>query len=105
LVVASFVHPDLKDVCLAAALHALADPVRLGIVASLDGCAAALNSTAACPGAPKSTLSNHMAVLRAAGLVETTAQGRDRMNRLRRAEFDGRFPGLLNAILANRTAA
>lgn len=97
-----FVHPDLKDVSLAAALHALADPVRLEIVARLIECPC-LNSTASCPGTtPKSTLSNHFNVLRSAGLIETNAEGRERINRLRRADFDARFPGLLDSILANR---
>ncbi|MCW4461599.1 helix-turn-helix domain-containing protein [Sphingomonas sp. BT-65] len=97
------VHPDLKDVSLAAALHALADPVRLDIVAKLVECPC-LNSTASCPttGIPKSTLSNHFNVLRAAGLIETSAEGRERINRLRRADFDARFPGLLDSILANK---
>jgi DNA-binding transcriptional ArsR family regulator len=96
------VHPDLKDVSLAAALHALADPVRLDIVAKLAE-ATCLNATASCPGStPKSTLSNHFNVLRAAGLVETSAEGRERINRLRRADFEARFPGLLATVLANK---
>jgi DNA-binding transcriptional ArsR family regulator len=101
-VMPAFVHPDLKDVCLSAALHALADPTRLEIVAALASCCDQLNSSASCPGTPKSTLSNHLTVLRAAGIVKTEAKGRDRMNRLRREEFDARFPGLLDTVLANR---
>ncbi len=97
-----FVHPDLKDVSLPAALHALADPLRLEIVARLTECEV-LNSTASCvDGTPKSTVSNHLNVLRAAGLIESRAEGRDRLNRLRREEFDKRFPGLLDSVLANR---
>ena len=97
-----FVHPDLKDVSLAAALHALSDPLRLEIVARLVLCPC-LNASAACiEGTPKSTISNHLNVLRAAGLVETSAEGRERINRLRRADFDARFPGLLDSILANK---
>lgn len=96
------VHPDLKDVSLAAALHALADPVRLDIVAKLVECPC-LNSSASCPtGTPKSTLSNHFNVLRSAGLISTSAEGRERINRLRRTDFDARFPGLLDSILANK---
>jgi DNA-binding transcriptional ArsR family regulator len=96
------VHPDLKDVSLAAALHALADPVRLQMVEKLaeESC---LNASTTCTGGtPKSTVSNHLNVLRAAGLVETSATGRERINRLRRAEFEARFPGLLAAVLANK---
>ena len=53
---------------------------------------------------PKSTLSNHLKVLRAAGLVETNQHGREMINTLRRDEFDRRFPGLLNAVLVNQDA-
>lgn len=96
------VHPDLKDVSLAAALHALADPVRLDIVRRLVA-SPCLNTGTACEqGTPKSTISNHLNVLRSAGLVETRVEGRERINRLRRADFDARFPGLLEAILANK---
>ena len=103
-VMPALVHPDLANVSLGAALHALADPVRLGMVARL-----AEVETVTCGGAvtpqacvPKSTLSNHLAVLRGAGLIETVARGREKVNTLRRAEFDARFPGLLEAVLGNR---
>jgi len=96
------VHPDLKDVSLAAALHALADPVRLDIIARLVECPCLNASTACAGGTPKSTISNHLNVLRAAGLVETSVEGRERINRLRRADFDARFPGLLDSVLANK---
>lgn len=96
------VHPDLKDVSLSAALHALADPVRLDIVGRLIANECLNASTACAGGTPKSTISNHLNILRAAGLVETRVEGRERINRLRRADFDARFPGLLESILANR---
>jgi DNA-binding transcriptional ArsR family regulator len=96
------VHPNLKDVSLAAALHALADPVRLDIVARLVECPCLNASTACAQGIPKSTISNHLNVLRAAGLIETSADGRERINRLRRVDFDARFPGLLDSVLANK---
>lgn len=96
------VHPDLKDVSLAAALHALADPVRLDIVAKLVECSCLNASTACAQGTPKSTISNHLNVLRAAGLIETSAEGRERINRLRCADFNARFPGLLASVLANK---
>lgn len=103
--VPALVHPDLASVSLSAALHALSDPVRLEMVGRLAATTDRLNCAAACcpqMNVPKSTLSNHLAVLRAAGLVETAAAGREKVNRLRRNEFDGRFPGLLDAVLANR---
>ena len=96
------VHPDLKDVSLAAALHALADPVRLDIIARLVECPCLNASTACTDGTPKSTISNHLNVLRAAGLVETRVEGRERINRLRCEDFNARFPGLLPAVLANK---
>ena len=96
----SLVHPDPKDVTLAAALHALADPVRLDIVRRLDtegemNCARAMP----CDTVPKSTRSNHFRILRAAGMIETRKAGRDYLNRLRRDEVDRRFPGLLDTVL------
>jgi DNA-binding transcriptional ArsR family regulator len=97
-----FVHPDLKDVGLSVALHALADPVRLAMIARLaDG--ESLNCTATCPqqAIPKSTLSNHFKVLRSAGLVETRAEGREMISHLRKEAFEARFPGLLATVLAN----
>ena len=98
-----FTHPRLEDVPLELALHALADPNRLDMVARLAGTEQLSCTYAApCDSIPKSTLSNHLKLLRAAGLIETTRAGREMINRLRREEFERRFPGLLDAILANR---
>lgn len=100
-----FTHPRLDDVPLDLALHALADENRLGMVARLAA-AERLSCTdaAPCDTIPKSTLSNHLKLLRSAGLIQTTQAGREMINTLRRAEFDQRFPGLLAAVLANRPA-
>lgn len=100
----SFVHPSLDDVALPVALHALADPVRLEMVRNLIA-SPALTCTATCPTIPKSTLSNHFRVLRQAGLVRTSSEGREARNALRREEFDRRFPGLLEAVLAQADPA
>jgi DNA-binding transcriptional ArsR family regulator len=100
-----FTHPRLEDVPLDLALHALADPNRLGMVARLanaDGLSC--TGTAPCETIPKSTLSNHLKLLRAAGLIETSQVGREMINTLRRGDFDRRFPGLLDAVLANQPA-
>lgn len=96
-------HPPLDAVTLGAALHALSDPARLDMVARLDA-AERLNcgGVSPCSTIPKSTLSHHLAVLRAAGLIETVSAGREKINTLRREAFDARFPGLLATVLANR---
>lgn len=79
-------------------LHALGDPVRLGIVRQLardgDSSCAALDG-----GRPKSTMSHHFRVLRDAGLVQTRNQGTTHINALSRASVDAAFPGLLAAVL------
>ena len=49
-----------------------------------------------------STLSHHLNVLREAGVVETHADGKRRLNTLRRAQLDGSYPGLLDSVLARR---
>lgn len=100
-----FTHPDLKDVTLDAVLHALADPGRRAIVQALAADSAANGQGLACGEAapahlPKSTMSHHYSVLRAAGLVRATKVGPAVIHALRRDELDARFPGVLSAILA-----
>ncbi|WP_406865015.1 transcriptional regulator [Streptomyces sp. HUAS MG47] len=91
-------HPD--DVPVLTALSALADPVRLTLVREL---ADSEDWSRACGSfdvpVGKAALSHHFTVLRAAGLVEQRDQGPKRVNRLRREEFDTRFPGLLDLVL------
>ena len=92
------VHP--RDVAIETALTALADPVRLSIVRCV---AEARDWELPCGsfevGVGKATLSHHFTVLREAGLVEQRDEGARRTIRLRRAEFDERFPGLLGLVL------
>ena len=98
-----FEHPDIASVELPTVLRALADPVRLDTIRRLAACedAPGLNCSTGmpCPDIPKATRSNHYKVLRAAGLVQTEKRGRDVLNRLRQAELERRFPGLLDAVL------
>ena len=101
----SFIHPRLDDVPLAAALHALADPCRLAIVRRLAEERELSCSAAAHIEVPKSTLSNHFRILRGAGLIRTRSAGRDHLSTLRREEFEARFPGLLDAVLAQPAEA
>jgi hypothetical protein len=72
-----FTHPRLEDVPLDLALHALADPNRLAMVARL-----AATERLSCTGAAPCEM----------------------INTLRRSDFDRRFPGLLDVVLANRIA-
>jgi len=91
-------HPD--DVPVLTALAALADPVRLTLVREL---ASSAEWSRACGSfdvpVGKAALSHHFTVLRGAGLVEQRDEGPRRVNRLRRTEFDARFPGLLDLVL------
>jgi DNA-binding transcriptional ArsR family regulator len=100
----AYPHPNIDDVAVEHVLHALSDPVRLDIVRQLarDGEAtcAALDG-----GRPKSSMSHHFRVLRGAGLVHTRIAGVQHMNTLRRDELNGRFPGLLDAVLKARSEA
>jgi DNA-binding transcriptional ArsR family regulator len=101
---ARFIHPNLNDVPLVSLLHALSDPARLKIVKVLDEDRAAQGEGLSCNGAapeglPRATVSNHFTILRNAGLVEARKDGTKVIHRLRRAEVDTRFPGLLDAVL------
>ncbi|WP_433237102.1 ArsR/SmtB family transcription factor [Streptosporangium sp. CA-135522] len=92
------VHPD--DVPVLEAFAALADPVRLQLVREL---AASEDWSRSCGTfdvpVGKAALSHHFAVLRSTGLIEQRDAGAKRVNRLRRPEFDRRFPGLLDLAL------
>ena len=93
-------HPDTADIELASVLHALADPVRLGIVSRLAATGAEpcgdINDDIALH---KSTLSHHYRVLREAGITRTSADGRTRVVRLRADDLEQRFPGVLPAVV------
>ncbi|MEU1472775.1 helix-turn-helix transcriptional regulator [Streptomyces sp. NPDC005761] len=94
------VHTDPADVSVLGALSALADPVRLQLVRELAG---SEDWTRSCGSfdvpVGKAALSHHFSVLRGAGLVEQRDMGPKRVNRLRREEFEARFPGLLHLLL------
>jgi DNA-binding transcriptional ArsR family regulator len=82
-------------------LHALSDPVRLDIVRQLAGCSGGAELTCGQIEVPvtKSTASHHFKTLYEAGIVSEREQGRSKFMRLRRAELDNRFPGLLDSVL------
>lgn len=96
-------HPAIGDVTVEGILHALSDPVRVVIYASI--------AAADCPRTcstflkiseqdiPKSTLSQHFKALREAGLIRGERRGVEMHNTSRCTEIQKRFPGLLMAIL------
>lgn len=79
-------------------MHALADPVRLGLVRLLaDGHEVGWGELDV-PVAP-STLSYHLKVLRSAGLTRTRKEGTRCFVHLRCDELEAAFPGLLPTTL------
>jgi len=99
-------HPERVDIQLPAVLHALSDPVRLMIVASLDeGHDLAPTCVSIALPVTKSTCTHHFKVLREAGVIHQRPDGTSRRNTLRREDLDARFPGLLDAVLAAAPAA
>src|ERR1700682_641720 len=96
-------HPHIDDVTVTGILHALSDPVRLGIVGKLLKAPAGMNCTEATLklnlALPKSTCSQHYRILREAGLIVSERRGVDLSSRVRAAELGVCFPGLLASIL------
>lgn len=96
--------PAVADIELVEVLKALSDPVRLVVLASLaDGELHSCNPELLGVDVHKSTLSHHLKVMREAGVTSTALHGRNRGVRIRRAELDSRFPGLLDGLLAGIT--
>jgi DNA-binding transcriptional ArsR family regulator len=92
-------HPARDQIELAAVLHALSDPVRLRIVASLAAQECAQTTGSIEVPVSKSTCTHHFRVLREAGLIKQHQEGTARMNELRIEDLDARFPGLLKTVL------
>ncbi len=92
--------PTREELELVDVLQALADPVRLQIVRTLD----ASDGAIACHelGLPvsKSTGSHHLKVLREAGVVTAHVDGTRKYHTLRHDDLETRFPGLLDSVLA-----
>ncbi|WP_313536086.1 helix-turn-helix domain-containing protein [Sphingomonas sp.] len=86
-----------------AILHALSDPARAAIFATImrTGCGKACSAVAAVGdrAIPKSSLSNHFKVLREAGLIRSERHGVEVRNHPRWEEVEARFPGLLPGII------
>jgi DNA-binding transcriptional ArsR family regulator len=96
-------HPAPEDITVEGILYALSDPVRVAIYADL----ACRNDTQTCSTfrtvsdrpIPKSTLSQYLRILRENGLVRAERHGVEMRLTPRCAEIEGRFPGLISAIL------
>jgi DNA-binding transcriptional ArsR family regulator len=92
------VHPPTETLDLLDVLHALADPTRMTIVATLQSA-----PERACGTFPvevaASTLSHHFRVLREAGLIHQRDDGNRRWTSLRAADLEERFPGLVDTIV------
>jgi DNA-binding transcriptional ArsR family regulator len=94
----------VEQLTLVDVLRALADPVRLRIIARLGD-----DEYHSCTieeyglEIHKSTLSHHFKTLREAGVTSTVVHGRNHGVKLRRSDLDSRFPGLMGAVLAETT--
>lgn len=96
-------HPDMAQVELIDIMYALSDPTRLEIVTRLANEKHAMTCGQLDLDRPKSSMSHHFKILRAAGLVRTIIEGTEHMNSLRMAEIEKKFPGVLKSILKNIT--
>ncbi|MDQ3579066.1 MAG: metalloregulator ArsR/SmtB family transcription factor [Actinomycetota bacterium] len=90
--------PAQEQLTLSSVLHALSDPTRMAVVAQLadanEMSCGHLHVTVA-----KSTLSQHLRVLREAGVTHTRPDGNQRWLSVRRGDLDQAFPGLLDSVL------
>ncbi|MER5185288.1 helix-turn-helix transcriptional regulator [Streptomyces sp. NPDC002896] len=91
-------HPATADLNLFAVMAALSDPVRLSIVLTLSRQSEVFCGSFELP-VNKSAASRHFRVLREAGVIHQRDEGTRRMNTLRRADLDARFPGLLDLVI------
>ena len=91
-------HPERDAIELSAVLQALSDPMRLIVVIALSDGDERTCKSIDLP-VVKSTCTHHFRVLREAGVIRQRHEGTSRMNSLRRADLDARFPGLLDAVL------
>ena len=92
---------DLASIDVLTVLQALSDPVRLAIVRQLASCGDSSGLMCHQLELPvtKSTGSHHLKTLHRAGITAEREQGVCKYIRLRRAELDARFPGLIDSVL------
>ena len=97
-------HPTREQIDLPMVLDCLSDPTRLAIVytlakrerATAELCCGDFNALSG-----KSNLAYHFAKLRESGVMQTRIVGTNRLMKLRRADLEARFPGLLDAVITS----
>jgi DNA-binding transcriptional ArsR family regulator len=89
---------DLAAIDVLTVLQALSDPVRLEIVRQLADSGQCRCRELLVPVA-KSTASHHFKTLAKAGITAERDEGTSKLLRLRHAELEERFPGLLESVL------
>lgn len=96
-------HPAVDDIDLGAVLSALADPLRRFVVVELAVRAEGFEQNCTAFGLPvtKATRTHHFRVLREAGLIWMHDRGNAVLTSLRRDDLQRRFPGLLDAVIAD----
>ncbi|MGH2850344.1 MAG: ArsR/SmtB family transcription factor [Solirubrobacteraceae bacterium] len=91
--------PELDSLDLFAILRALAEPVRMQIVKTLAESGEQGWGQLRVPVA-KSTLSQHLKVLRDAGITRTRKDGQRCFVSLREQDLETQFPGVFTSVLA-----
>jgi len=97
-------HPALEKVTLQQLLEALVDPVRRAVVGQLARAESDLSCGTFDVQVARSTLTHHFNVLREAGVIRQYYVGTTKMNALRTAEMEQRFPGVLSALVTAAAA-
>lgn len=94
--------PAAEDIRLERVMEMLAEPLRMTIVQTLLRDSEGFDH--ACGwfdlGRPKSTLTHHFKALRAAGIITQRQYGLERRSRVRLADLNARFPGLIDLVTA-----
>jgi DNA-binding transcriptional ArsR family regulator len=97
------VEPAAEDFQLPRILAALADQHRLATVRFVarkgETCCGDVIAEAGLA-ITKSTFSHHLRILREAGILTKRIQGTRGFTKLRKDDLDGRFPGLMDSIIA-----
>jgi len=95
-------HPSVEDITVQGIVHAFAEPVRVRIYMELLSSDTTLNCTDFLniynTPLPKSTLSNHFAILREAGLIYSERKGVAMHNQVR-VDMTAKFGSMIGAIL------